>query len=223
MPFDTSVISCPICAKFGWGVRQTKAVEKVIMQVSKRLGQPEHVVFSVPSEWYGLKYETIRKKVMDGLRARGIDSGFIIPHAERYANKSEAKWKNVPFGWRFSLHFHLICWINGGFGRCRTCSKVRDSEYGKPCMDVCKGCRGFESVTRRVNAGYVDSSGRYVAGDKLIVKVAEDKSGSKDVRHSIAGSIWYQLNHSSYRIGEGRSHPHVGTYFGACKGVEVDC
>jgi hypothetical protein len=202
--------SCPICAKFGWAVRQAKVVEKNIKEVSKKLGQPEHIVVSVPCEWYGLKYETIRNRVMKGLHERGITSGFIIPHAERFANKVEAKWKNVPFGWRFSLHFHVIGFITGGFGRCRSCSKVRGSDYGKPCESVCEGCSGFEAVTRRMNEK-----------DSLIVKVAEDKSGAKRVRNTIGGTVWYQLNHASYRIGNGRGHPHVGTYFGACKGMKL--
>jgi hypothetical protein len=202
--------SCPICAKFGWAVRQAQIVERNIKEASKRFGQVEHIVASVPSEFYGLGYETVRNKVMKGLRERGIIGGFIIPHAERYANKSEAKWKNVPFGWRFSLHFHILSFILGGYGKCRNCSKVRESDYGKPCEAVCKGCSGFEAVTRRMNVK-----------DKLIVKVAEDKSGAKRARNTIGGTAWYQLNHASYRVGNGRGHPHVGTYFGVCKGMKL--
>ena len=86
--------SCPVCARFGWAVRQTKVVEVNIKEVSKRLGQPEHFIVGVPPEFYGLTYETICAKVMKGLSDRGIHSGFRIPHAERYANRNEAKRKN---------------------------------------------------------------------------------------------------------------------------------
>ena len=202
--------SCPICAKFGWAVRQAKIVELNIKEASKRFGQVEHIVVSVPSEFYGLGCETVRSKIMKGLRERGVIGGFVIPHAERYANKVEAKWKNVPFGWRFSFHTHVLGFIKGGYGRCRNCAKVRNSDYGKPCFDVCKGCSGFEAVTRKMNEK-----------DSLIVKIAEDKSGAKRVRNTIGGSAWYQLNHASYRVGNGRGHPHVGTYFGVCKGMKL--
>jgi hypothetical protein len=190
--------SCPVCYRHGWAVREAGRIESRLKFASQQffkmrmthLGTIEHLVASVPVKDYGLSFEALRALAVEALRARGVAGGVVIFHAFRYADHKEALERDVPFGWRWSPHFHFLGFISGGY-QCRGCKKS------------CVGCNGFEARTREV-----------FKKDGFIVKVAEDKWGRKEVRKSIFGTAWYQLNHASIRIGS--EHFRVASWFGVC-------
>jgi hypothetical protein len=178
--------TCPLCFKFGWAVRQAIRMEERLKKASVSYGLVEHIVASVPAELYGLSLEALRKKTVEILSNRGIIGGSMIFHGFRYANRKEAVSKGVPFGWRWSPHFHILGFVGGeGYGRCRTC-KGAD----------CYACGGFEGLTMREHKK-----------DNWIVKVLEK-------RKTVGGTCWYQLNHCSIRRGSKKSH--AATWFGVC-------
>lgn len=85
----------------------------------------------------------------------------------------------------WSPHFHVLGFILGGYGKCRGC-KVGD----------CFKCEGFEGRTRRENVK-----------DGCIVRVLPE-------RKTVYGSAWYQMNHSTIKIGIKRFH--TISWFGNC-------
>jgi hypothetical protein len=180
--------SCPVCFRFGWAVREADMVESRLAEASKQFGEVEHIIVGVPVKDYRLELEVLRRKiVMDVLRPRGVVGGCLIFHGFRYANRDESRVKGVPFGWRWSPHFHVLGFIFGGYGKCRGCRRSR--------LD-CLACSGFEGVTRRCNKR-----------DGYIVKV-------KDKRKSVYHTAWYQLTHASLKVNVKRFH--VVTWFGCC-------
>lgn len=172
--------SCPICYKYAWAVREGEKIEGRLVEASKRFGLAEHIVASVPSRDYGLEFESLRRKVVDVLRVRGIVGGVLIFHRDRYSRA-----RSWGKRWYVSPHFHVLGFVFGGYP-CRGCKKVCEAH----------GCDGFEGRTRKefVKDGY-------------IVKVLGK-------RKTVGGTAWYQLNHSSYRVGAKRSN--VATWFGCC-------
>jgi hypothetical protein len=184
--FSCGKPSCPICSMFGWSVREAERIESRLAEASKLFGLVEHIVCSVPVRDYGLKFECLRRKVVDVLSAHGVVGGVLIFHRDRYDRRRE-------FGkrWFVSPHFHVLGFVLGGYGECRHCPKFKSrGEF------TCAGCSGFEARARREfrKSGY-------------IVKVLGE-------RESVGGTAWYQLNHSSYRVGAKRSN--VATWFGCC-------
>jgi len=87
----------------------------------------------------------------------------------------------------WSPHYHSLGYIEGGFDRCRNCVHKRDD---------CKSCIGFKGREVR---GY--------AKDGYLVKVLAE-------RKTVFGTAYYQLNHSTIRLGVKRFH--VVTWFGNC-------
>jgi len=188
---------CPICFKYGWAVREAHRAEERIKEGSKRFGQPEHVISSVPESDYGLTYEKLRLKNVKILYSRGLVGGALIFHGFRY-RKCEVIRGGIRHmaEWYWSPHFYCVGFILGGYGKCRHCLKVRDSAYGQPSEITCVGCNGFEGRTRQLfkNDGY-------------IVKV-------KGERKTVGGTFWYQLNHASINVKRVRFH--CLTWFGNC-------
>jgi len=131
--------SCPVCYKSGWAVRQAFKIEARLKEASKRFGQIEHLMISLPKKDYGLSLESMRAKVKRLLRERGVIGGCTIWHGFRY---------NVQDLWYFSPHFHIVGFILGGYGKCRGCKKY--------CL-AHPECDGFEHRTRRafVKDGYI--------------------------------------------------------------------
>jgi hypothetical protein len=84
----------------------------------------------------------------------------------------------------YSPHFHILGFIRGGYG-------CRDCDHKWNCT---AGCGGFD-----------DGAWRGFQKDGYWVKV-------HDERKSIVGSCWYQLNHSTVRVGVRRFQ--VVTWFG---------
>jgi len=135
--------SCPTCFKSGWCVRLAGTIEGRLAEASKRFGQVEHIVCSVPIRDYGLSFEALRVKVKKVLIARSIMGGCIIFHGCRY-NKRKS--------WYWSPHWHVLGFIIGGFRKCRRCKN-------RVCVgdDNFVNCNGFNARTRRlfVKDGYI--------------------------------------------------------------------
>jgi hypothetical protein len=178
--------TCPVCYKRGWAVREAGNIESRIVEAEKRYGLAEHIVLSVPKKDYGLSYEALRYKAVKVMAARGIHGGCLIFHAFRYHHADETYVGEVA-GWFWNPHFHVIGFIDGGYGRCRSCRKT--------AFD-CFSCDGYEARTRRC-----------FEKDGYIVVVLGK-------RKSIFGTAWYQLNHASVKRGVARFH--VATWFGTC-------
>jgi len=170
--------SCPICFKSGWAVREAGNIEGRLKEASKRFGQIEHLTISVPVKDYGLDLKPLRLKVTKILRDVGVVGGVEIFHGFRY---------NLKRGWYWSPHFHVLCFILGGYSRCRNCSRKWN------CL---AGCGGFD-----------DRAWQLFQKDGYYVKVFGK-------RKTIFGTAWYQLNHSTIKKGVRRFH--VATWFGNC-------
>lgn len=178
--------TCPKCFKFGWATREAARMEARLQEASKKFGLVEHIVASVPSKLYGLGLDALRKRAVRVLANREVLGGSLVFHGFRYANRDESAKKGVPFGWRWSPHFHSLGFVGGeGYGRCRCC-KGAD----------CYACGGFEGLTRREREK-----------DGWLVRVLEK-------RKTIGGTAWYELNHCSIRRGSKKSH--AATWFGVC-------
>lgn len=76
--------SCPVCFKHSWAVREAGNIESRLMPLSKRFGEIEHIVISVPSWDYGLTLKCLRRKVTTILYDCGIIGGVLIFHGFRY-------------------------------------------------------------------------------------------------------------------------------------------
>lgn len=134
--------SCPICFKSGWAVREARKIEARLEEASKRFGLVEHIIVGIPSKFWGLSFEDLRKKCLEALAVRGVVGGVLIFHGFRY---------NVQKHWYWSPHFHVLGFIRGGYGKCRGCAKCR------------KGCGGFVDRNYRFNEKdgiYVKVKGR---------------------------------------------------------------
>jgi hypothetical protein len=186
--------TCPVCFKRGWAVREAASIESRLAECSKKFGLAEHVICSVPKTDYGLTFEKLKAKAIKVLASRGVHGGVLIFHAFRYRNREEAYWKNESMGWYWSPHFHCLGYVQGGYGRCRHCSKNTLE---------CLSCSGFEGVTRRE----FEKENKRCAGSGYIVKV-------KGERKTIFGTAWYQLNHSSFKAGAKKFT--IATWFGTC-------
>ena len=184
--------SCPKCYKYGWAVREAKAIEARLKKASKRFGQVEHLSISIPVKDYGLDIESLRLKVTERLKALGVVGGALIFHGFRYANYEEAKRKNVVAGWRWSIHFHGLVFIFGGYSRCRKCARKWNCDAG---------CDGFDSKAWKA----YQKDGYYV---KVFGK-----------RKSVFLTAFYQLHHSTIKKDVKRFH--VATWFGNCSYREL--
>ena len=122
--FSCGKPSCPVCYKSGWAVREAGNIEARLAEASKRFGQVEHIVASVPVKDYGLDLKPLRRKVTKILKGLGVVGGCLIFHGFRY---------NLKKGWYWSPHFHVLGFILGGYRRCRRC-KGGD----------CYACDGFQ-------------------------------------------------------------------------------
>jgi hypothetical protein len=86
--------------------------------------------------------------------------------------------------WKYGLHFHVLGFVFGGY-KCRGCKKN--------CIEYPE-CNGFEKRTREA-----------YKKDKCIVKILGK-------RKTVGGTLWYQLNHSTYKKNSVRGH--ILTWFG---------
>jgi len=113
--------SCPVCYKSGWAVRSAHRIADRLKKASKRFGQIEHLMISLPTKDYGLSLKAMRAKVKRLLIKRGVVGGCTIWHAFRY---------NLQDLWYFSPHFHVVGFILGGYSTCRNCSRKSNCKAG---------------------------------------------------------------------------------------------
>lgn len=192
--------SCPACYLRGYAVRSAKRAERrLLWAYAKGQGKIEHIVVSPPQD-ESLSFAELRKIVLKAMLSRGIVGGCWVYHHFRYRNPAVARKQGLPVGWFRAPHFHVLGFIKGGFGACRSCSncyltakgshKVYDKEK---CVS---GCNGFMAVTHR----------------------AFDKDGCIAVvtgeRKTIGGTLWYELSHASIKR-DGSKHQIVN-WFGTC-------
>lgn len=180
--------SCPVCFKYSWAVREAGNIESRLMPLSRRFGEIEHIVISVPSWDYGLTLKCLRRKVTKILYDCGIIGGVLIFHGFRYTFKK---------GWYWSVHFHVLGFILGGYSRCRHCK-------GGNCY-TCDGSQG------KFYRAY--QSDGYSKGYIVDVKGKRKKSYYGD-KPNIFGTAWYQLHHATIDVTKERFH--VATWFGVC-------
>jgi hypothetical protein len=176
---------CPICFR-RWAVKEAGAAEERLKCCMNRFGDAEHVIVSCPKSEYVLPFDKLKDKALKAFRARGGLGGFLIFHAQRYHHANEA-YVGEPAHWFYAPHFHILGFLDGGYGACRSCKKSKIE---------CWNCKGFEGVTRRLNLT-----------DGYIVKV-------KGARKTFFGTLYYQLNHST--IVKRKVRSHIGTWFGVC-------
>jgi hypothetical protein len=181
--------SCPLCFR-AWAVRAAKIVESKLFEAARTRGKVEHIIVSVPVKDYGLDFKVLRKKVIAVAKSRGVLGGCLVFHALRYAPHKH---------WYAGLHFHILGFVNHGYGRCRSCRK-----------QFCSECDGFEGDAFR---GQLK--------DEYLVKVAS----AGEERKSVFGTAVYELGHSTYD--ESVKNFRIVVWFGSCssrqlKGVKVE-
>lgn len=212
---------CPVCVP-SWCGREAGASEvrfKALIEFYKKQGinyTAEHVIVSVhpdsaeASLWIAkpqYAFDRAKKAIMK----RGIEGGLMILHAHRIRSYEQARRENKIAGRYQAPHIHCIALFrDNAFQKCRDCKAASSLD--------CLACGGFEGVTRR----------QYLK-DKLIVKVAEERSEEdsdftanaiadmehkrslaetrtrKKTRKTIGGTVAYQLSHCAIQVGEPRS------------------
>lgn len=178
--------SCPKCWR-SWLLREARAIEARLTEAAKRYGAVEHLVVSVPPERYGLDFKPMRALVLKAAARRGCIGGCAIYHAFRETDSGY---------WYFSPHWHLLCFLEGGY-ECRSCSKCVNGV----CLDL--SCHGFEAHTRKC-----------FNTDGFIVKVAQDRTGVAGMRISVFETSKYQLSHAAFR--KDCKRPNIVTWWGIC-------
>ena len=180
---------CPVCFLRGWSVRGARSIAGRLEEgVSRGFGKVEHVVVSPPVVDRNLPEKVMRKKCRDALFDRGVLGGCMLFHGYRVDKR-----RDVLF---WSPHYHSLCFILGGFDRCRVCIHVRED---------CASCDGFKGKEVRgfANDGY------------LVTVLAEREKSYVDGKPNIFGTAFYQLNHASVKV-SAFSRFHVVTWFGVC-------
>jgi hypothetical protein len=186
--FSCDKPSCPVCARYGWAIREAHKIEKRLEVASKDLGEPEHIVCSISPKDYGISDEKVLRAMAEkALADRGIIGGVLLFHGSRKRRFEHLKggvFRQIGLDWK--PHYHVLGFIQGGY-KCRDCKRKSN------CL---KDCGGFD-----------DRSWQQFAKGGIYVKV-EPK------RKTIFGTAWYQLHHAS--LGKKNKRSHVATWFGAC-------
>ncbi len=208
---------CPVCFARGWAVREAEAIAARLEVCAKKFGKPEHIIISVPKCDYHLSYKALKAKAIRLLKKRGVHGGAMIFHAQRYNNFEEARLKNQPAGWYFSLHFHVIGFVGSvemPYERCRRCKNVWLDFKGNVHVistEKCLGCKGFEGLTRRC----YNQESKGVKGAGWICKV-------KAKRKTVKGTCWYQLSHATMVQTGKSSRAAAVTWFGSCSYRKIE-
>jgi hypothetical protein len=207
--------NCPLCYKFGASYRmgsqmaqRLEAVGKVRAGVCKS-SVVEHISLSCPPKDYGLSFEGFKKNMVKACHARGIFDFYAVFHGFRYHNHEEflASGTANQENWFWSPHWHILGFIEGGYQRCRSCPygvSYGTKEYNRVGSPACRGCSGFEGVTRDAN----DS-------DCYIAKVEPE-------RITVKGTASYQLNHATIVNNGKKASPVVGFGLLGRRGVKVE-
>jgi len=171
---------CSVCFNRGWSVREAfRMTSRLDAGVKRGFGKVEHLVASFSVEDYDLPETVLREKARRAMLVRGVIGGGMIFHGYRIDRE-----RNVLV---WSVHYHCLGFIRGGFDRCRKCKHKRED---------CSKCDGFKGQEMRE-----------CKKDGVIVKVMDE-------RKTVVGTCWYQLNHCTIRVGITRFH--AVTWFGVC-------
>lgn len=172
---------CPRCFIRGWATREARSIESRLEEGTRRgYGKVEHIVVSFNSDDACLDWKVLRKKACLALKDRGVIGNCTVFHG--YSMNRERTF----LVWH--PHYHALGYVEGdGFDRCRWCVHVRED---------CSVCDGFK--------------GKEVRGfkkDGILVRVlsARKKSYYGD-KPNVFGTAFYQLHHSTVKIGIGRFH-----------------
>jgi hypothetical protein len=197
---------CPKCFLDGIVGDSARAIwGKLGAGIEHGLGPVEHFVTSFSKEglvlpegmsWF--EYEKVlRKKVIDGLSRRGVTGAVLIPHARRIANRGKVGFRYL----KFSLHYHSLGFIAGGYEICRNCPYIVYGSNREWCSNS-EICKGWEQRTRRA---YEE--------DGLIVRVMAKRASGLTEEESVMKTARYILSHASY-IRNFRKRFYVLSYFG---------
>jgi hypothetical protein len=177
---------CPVCALDGWlGDNARAALGKINAAIAKGYSNVEHFQVSYSNEMvneyesrfgHWRAFEMLRKKAIEGLRARGWLGAVTIVHSRRI----DAIHRNLKFG----LHLHGLGFLAGGFDVCRNCEVYQNNR----CASGCGDCKGYEARTRREKVK-----------DGLIVKIFGKRSSGSTEEESVVKTLRYVLSHASYQ------------------------
>lgn len=178
--------TCCVCFARGWATREAHQMEaRLDTAVERGLGEVEHIVLSAPMAESDLPLDVLKEKARVAGEVRGITGSGTIFHGRRN--------KYGMLVW--SVHFHALGFVDGGYvcRKCKYWGVTKKKGYFCRCEDFCEG---FEQRTRRA-----------FEKDGWIVKVEEK-------RKSVFGTAYYQLHHSTVKVGLRRNH--VVTWNGNC-------
>jgi hypothetical protein len=151
---------CSVCSKYGWAPKESNLiVDRFLACEGKNFGQVEHIVISAPMDKYDSTYKEFKAEAREILFSLDMLGGVMIFHGIRHKDNPE------------NPHFHVLGWVEGGYSRCRFCSRKNNSS---------PDCDGFDN--RRWQSFL--KNGWYV---KVML----------EERKTIGGTCWYQLNHCS--------------------------
>ncbi len=197
--YSCGKLTCPICTRMGWAMKEARKVEARLKVASERLHLPvEHISINFDPKWFGIGDEKVlRKMALKACEDLGIDDGFLVFHGSRHRRfervNGEATGKLNgfrQFGTDWSPHYHELGFVKGGY-TCRECRRK--------CFE---GCGGFN-----------DRRWQYAKKTGIYVKVIVHSEHKYEERRSIKLTAWYELHHSSIRRDAKRAH--VGTWHGA--------
>jgi len=196
--YSCGKLTCPLCTRTGWAMKEARKIEARLKVASERLGLPvEHISINFDPKWFGIGDEKVlRKMALKACEDLGIVAGDLIFHGsrhrrfERMNGEATGEWNGFrQFGTDWSPHYHDLGFVKGGY-TCRECNRK--------CFE---GCGNFN-----------DRRWQYSKKTGIYVKVIVHNERKYEERRSIKLTAWYQLHHASIKRGAKRAH--VGTYHG---------
>jgi len=198
--YSCGKLTCPICTRTGWAMKEARKIEARLKMASERLHLPvEHISISFDPKFFGIGDEKVlRKMALKACEDLGIVGGDLIFHGSRHRRFERMNGEATgelngfrQFGTDWSPHYHELGFVEGGY-TCRACK-----------------CKCFEGC-----GGFNDRRWQYSKKTGIYVKVITRSEHKYDERRSIRLTAWYQLHHAS--ILRDAKRAHVGTWHGVC-------
>jgi len=198
--YSCGKLTCPICTRTGWAMKEARKVEARLKRASERVGLPvEHISISFDPKFFGIGDEKVlRKMALKACEELGIIGGDLIFHGSRHRRFERMNGEATgemngfrQFGTDWQPHYHELGFVKGGY-TCRQCK-----------------CKCFEGC-----GGFNDRRWQYSKKTGIYVKVIVRSEYKYEERRSIKMTAWYQLHHASIRRDAKRAH--VGTWHGVC-------
>jgi hypothetical protein len=133
--------TCPKCYRYGWAVKESRALELRLLAASEKFGlSVEHVICSLPECDYDLTFKEAKRKCREILFSRGVEGGVMIAHGNRIDRCTGVE--------SYSPHWHILGFVKGGYEGCRNCERKWN------CRE---GCGGFDDRNHQLSLkdGYV--------------------------------------------------------------------